>query len=95
MRNLMKLVALVTMMAGCQTTYKIVEPERTEYYAYCLMNGLHVTTCECVEAKAVKDTGITSITTADADTQQTLINAIRDSIKECNEATQALLDGQK
>lgn len=94
MRNLSKLAALAALLlAGCQTTSTIKEPERTQYYAYCIMNGLHATTCQCMEAKAVKDTGLTGIEEASPEDQQRFLNSLNSYVKECNEATQKLLEG--
>jgi len=97
MRKILTIGAIFMAIAGCQTTASMIqEPGRTSFYAYCIENGLHVTSCACMEDKAVSDTGITSLDGLDGDDPKVVqfIKALQDAIVECKKATEESLLGE-
>lgn len=90
MRNV--LLAGLLGLTACTTVNRIQEPERSEYFVSCMLNGhLHASTCECMEERAVKKTGITSIAKLDEDKQKEFVKALLDESKDCQEQTKAQL----
>ena len=84
-------------LAACATSSRIVEPERSEYFYFCLNADILVTTCECMEATAVEKTGTTAIGGGDPGRKEAVefIQALNEALKECSEKTQKLIDSQK
>ena len=56
------LVASCSLLKPAPTpVYRLAEPGRSQLFVSCLMGNINVTDCECLEEKAVKESGVTSL----------------------------------
>ncbi len=84
---MLKFIAPFLLLVGCTTTSaptSFKEPGRSYYYLSCLSSNVMVTTCACMEKKAVEVTGVTEVT---EENQEQVVGALKDAFLGCQEET--------
>lgn len=82
MRKIIISSLLAVSLAGCITSKKLQEPARSQFYVLCLMNGITVSACECIENKTVQQTKITN--PSDTDEGTIFLTEAQKHIEDCN-----------